>query len=432
MERTFMNRKTPILIPLAVMWLTALLPAQDPAPRWQLIFAERFRFETWDNAVSLDDAAGDATAYTRNKTTLGLRWLAASNVEVLAKVTNECRVYLAPKDKPFNVNELFVDNLSVKWTVPGRVPLAITAGRQDITFGEGFVIADGTPADGSRSYYFNAVRVDADLRPGHRLTAFIHAVNTTDRTLPVINDRSQALAEQPERALAVYYSGRLGEVKADAYLIRKTTRATEPWPLAARIDTFGGRAQAPVARRLALTAEGAWQGGKSGEGGRSAFGGLFHLDYDVKGLLPFLKTATVGGIFLSGDKPGTDKVEGWDPIFSRWPKWSDSYIYTFGRESRTAYWSNLTSLYGSLALDLGSRADALLTAQRLGAFEPQPGAFPGGPGRCRGTLLQSRLNYKVSKFLAGRVIWEYFRPGDFYFPGASPFHWLQFEMNFRL
>lgn len=427
-----MDRKALMFVTLGVMLLSSILPAQDPAPRWQLIFAERFRFETWDNAVSLDDAAHDATAYTRNKTTLGLRWLASANVEILAKVTNECRVYLAPKDRPFNVHELFVDNLSVKWTVPGRVPFTITVGRQDIFFGEGFVIADGTPSDGSRSFYFNAVRLDADFRAGRRLTAFVHAVGATDRALPMINDRSQPLAEQPEKALALYYAGDHGRASLEAYAVRKTTRATELWPVPARIDTFGGRIQVPVAVRLALTAEGAFQWGKSGEAGRGASGGLFHFDYHLQGLLPFLKTATVGGIYLSGDNPGTDKVEGWDPIFSRWPKWSDGYIYTFTRESRPAYWSNLTSLYGSLALDLGSRADVLLTAQRLGAPEPQPGVFPGGAGRNRGTLLQGRLNYKVSKFFSGRMIWEFFMPGDFYFPGASRSHWLQFEMNFKL
>jgi len=427
-----MDRKSLIIITLAAMWLPAFLPAQEPAPRWQLIFVERFRFETWDNAVSLDETLADATAYTRNRTTLGLSWKAAGNLEVLGKVTNELRVYLAPKDKPFNAHEVFVDNLYVKWTSPGRRSFTVTAGRQDMFFGEGFVIADATPLDGSRSYYFNALRADVDLAPGRRLTAFFHAIDTTDTTLPVINEHPQALVEQPEWALALYYSGILGKARTDAYVIRKTTRATETWPLAARVDTVGARLQVPLAGRLAITAEGALQGGRLGEAGRAAFGGLVHLDWDLKGALPVLKTATAGGVFLSGDKPGTDRMEGWDPVFSRWPKWSDSLVYTFSRESRPAYWSNMSSIYGSLALDLGSRADGALTVQRLGAFEPQPGLFPGGAGKGRGTLLQGRLNYKVSKYLSGRVIWEHFLPGDFFFPAASRFHWLQFEMIFKL
>jgi hypothetical protein len=124
-------------------------------------------------------------------------------------------------------------------------------------------------------------------------------------------------------------------------------------------------------------------------------------------------------------------MEGWDPIFSRWPKWNESYIYTLTRESRQAYWSNLSSLYASLAFDFGARSDGLIMVQQMGAGRVQEGTFPGGSGRDRGTLLKGRLNYKISKFLSGRVIWEHFVPGSFYFAGASSYDWIQFEMIFR-
>ena len=418
---------------LMAVTLTSILAAAEvtPAPRLKLIFVERFRFEAWDNAVNLDDAAGDNFAYTRNRTTLGLSWLAAKNIEILGKVTNEFRVYLAPKDRVFNGHELFFDNLYVKWTIPGRLPFTITAGRQDINFGEGFVIADGTPGDGSRSYYFNALRVDADIHKNHKLIFFLHAQETTDRYLPVINERSQVLVEQPEKGLALYYAGTFGKTKIDAYAVRKRTGETELWPVAGRTDTFGARIQVPILRPLALTAEGAVQTGTYGDAGRSAFGGIAHLDYTPEWSVPYLKTLTLGGIYLSGDDPATAGMEGWDPIFSRWPKWSESYIYTLTRESRPSYWSNLTSLYGSIALDFGSRSDGVLMLQYMGAVEAQPGVFPGGTGLGRGTLLKGRLNYKVSKFLTGRVIWEHFMPGSFYFPGAASFNWLQFELIFR-
>jgi hypothetical protein len=69
--------------------------------------------------------------------------------------------------------------------------------------------------------------------------------------------------------------------------------------------------------------------------------------------------------------------------------------------------------------------------QHMGAYEPQPGVFPGGTGTSRGTLLKARLNYKLSKQFTGRVIWEHFIPGSFYFPGAADYNWLQFELIFR-
>ena len=62
--------------------------------------------------------------------------------------------------------------------------------------------------------------------------------------------------------------------------------------------------------------------------------------------------------------------------------------------------------------------------QSMSAVEAQSGAFPGGKGRGRGTLFKGRLNYKVGKFLTGRLIWEHFIPGSFYFPGAASYNWL--------
>ncbi len=124
-------------------------------------------------------------------------------------------------------------------------------------------------------------------------------------------------------------------------------------------------------------------------------------------------------------------MEGWDPIFSRWPKWSESYIYTYTRESRPSYWSNLSSVYAQLAFDLGTRSDGHLMIMPMGAGQAQVGDFPGGTGRYRGTLLRGRLNYRISKYLTGRFIWEHFTPGSFYLPGASSYNWLQFEMIFR-
>jgi len=405
--------------------------APAPAPRLKLIFVERFRFETWDNAVNLDEAANDAFAYTRNRTTLGLGWNAAKNLEVLGKVTNEFRVYLAPKDRAFSWNEVFFDNLYVKWRIPGRLPFVITAGRQDINFGEGFVVADGTPGDGSRSYYFNALRLDAELARGHTLTAFAHATKPTDRFLPVIDPKPQALAEQTEKALALYYAGTFGRTKLDAYAIRKTTDANPSWPIPTRTDTLGVRAVALLSKPLTFTAEAALQTGRYGDAGRSAYGAIAHFDCDLAGTLPLLKGLVLGGVLLSGDDPATARMEGWDPIFSRWPKWSESYIYTFTRESRQSYWSNLSSVYASLVLDFGPRSDGFIAVQPMGAEKVVPGPFPGGTGRGRGTLIKGRLNYKISKFLTGRFIWEHFDPGSFYFPGASSYNWIQFEMIFR-
>jgi len=403
----------------------------NSTPRLKLTFAERLRFEAWDNAINLDDASAENFAYTRNKTTLGLQWFAAKGLEFTGKLTNEFRVYFAPKDRPFGWNEIFFDNLYIKWKLPKDLPFTLTAGRQDIFLGEGFVIADGNPLDGSRSFYFNALRLDYEARPNHKIIFLLHYMDKTDTFLPVINDQEQPLVEQPEKALGAYYSGQFGKSTLDAYIIRKKIDRTEATTVASGINTLGARLQAQLFDPLLLTFEAAVQSGSYGEADRGALGGIFHFDYSPGGAVPFLKTLVFGGIFLSGDRPETEELEAWDPLFSRWPKWSEGYIYTFIRESRVAYWSNLTSLYGSVVLDFGSRANATLTYHRLGADERNPAPFPGGPGVERGMLLVNRLNFTISRYLSGHIQWDHFRPGDFYRAGASRFNWLRFELMFR-
>lgn len=406
--------------------------AEDkPASRLKLIFAERFRSETWDNAINLSDVSPENYAYTRNKTTLGLQWFAAKGLEVTAKLTNEFRVYFAPKDRPFNWNEVFFDNLYIKWKLPQGLPFTLTAGRQDIFLGEGFVIADGNPLDGSRSFYFNALRLDYEPRPNHKIIFFFHSMDKTDTMLPTIHDQDQPLVEQPEKALAVYYSGQFGKSTLDAYLVRKTIDQVNAADVHSGFNTVGARFQIPIFKPLLLTFEGAVQTGSYGEADRRALGGILHLDYGTGNAVPILKTLIFGGIFLSGDRPETEKYEAWDPLFSRWPKWSEGYIYTFIRESRVAYWSNLTSLYGSLVLDFGSRANATLTYHKLGADKRIPGVFPGGRGVERGMLIVGRFNFTISQRLSGHFQWDHFRPGDFYRPRASRFNWLRFELVFR-
>ncbi len=406
-------------------------PGDEDESRLKISFAERFRLESWDNAINLDDVSDEGFSYTRTKTTLGLQWRAAGGLEIGTKLTNEFRVYLAPKDRTFNWNEVFFDNLYVKWTLPGRIPLSVTAGRQDIFLGEGFVLADATPLDGSRSFYFNAVRLDWDPSPKHKVLAFFHATDETDTILPIVNDRKQPLVEQPERAVAVYYEGRVSKVHLDAYAIWKRTLESGTDFPGSSFATLGARLQIPILSPLAMILEGAVQSGSFGDAGRRGFGGISHLDLTPDWKVPYLKTLVLGGIFLSGDDPETERWEAWDPLFSRWPKWSDGFLFTFTRESRPAYWSNMTSAYGSVLLDFGPRADSSSTFYYLGADRIQPGVFPGGSGLNRGFLMVHRLNFVVSRHLTGYLHWERFQPGNFYFPGANGFNWLRIELHFR-
>ncbi|MDZ7725143.1 MAG: hypothetical protein U5R06_20585 [candidate division KSB1 bacterium] len=114
------------------------------------------------------------------------------------------------------------------------------------------------------------------------------------------------------------------------------------------LHTLGGRVQGPVEDNLSLTTEWAYPFGKRGDFNQSAYGGYAYLTYNLN---PEKKMNVMGGFnLLSGDDPSTDDNEGWNPIFSRWPKWSELYIYSQVMETvrgrhKVAYWTNTFSPY---------------------------------------------------------------------------------------
>jgi hypothetical protein len=247
----------------------------------------------------------------------------------------------------------------------------------------------------------------------------------------VIRDKEQPLIEQEEQGVGFYFSGRLKKTAIDAYLFRKDTYSFGLLPAGA-VHVAGGRAEVPFTEKLSLTGEGALQLGTLGGVRRAGLGGYFHLDYKAGWRFPLPAQLALGGIYLSGDDLETERHEGWDPAFSRWPKWSDSLIYLMARETRVADWTNFISIYANLAFEPLEKVKLNLGWHRLSAPQKTPPtAMLSGRGRDRGNLFIVKLTYEIGRNLAGRFIWENFRPGSFYFAGADSYHWVQFEMFFR-
>ena len=149
-----------------------------------------------------------------------------------------------------------------------------------------------------------------------------------------------------------------------------------------------------------------------------------------------MPAVTVGGIFLAGDNPNTDNHEGWNPLFSRWPIWSSSYLYILKAENggRPAYWTNLTSIFQRISFGLFFRLRLSLTFHQLKSAQLlQDGPdFTGGIGKTRGNLIISRLSLRLNKYLSGYLLWETFSPGNFYRPDADRYNWIRFELMFRI
>jgi hypothetical protein len=294
---------------------------------------------------------------------------------------------------------------------------------------------DGGPLDGSRAIYFNAIRLDWTINPVHRLTGFYCNQTEIDELLPVIQDQEQALIEQPEEGIGLYYVGSLYDTQIDAYYIRKNVDSNEVIAIQSSINTFGARLHYSVGRSLDFVGEGAHQFGKRNDLDRSAWGGYGYLELKPAWPQPrfFLPHSVVGGIiYLSGDDPTTRRWEDWDPLFARWPKWSESYIYTQIKEDQVAYWTNLLAFYGQLRLHLSAGADLLLDYYHLRAPEraEADSDFPGGQGLVRGNLFIGKLSFRFDEHWSGHILWEGMAPGDYYFDSADSYSWLRTEMMY--
>ena len=250
---------------------------------------------------------------------------------------------------------LLFDNLyfSGKKLLNGKLDVRI--GRQDFlapgdVYGEGFLITDGTPGDGSRTFYFNAAKARLNITSDNSVDFVYIDDPETDIFMPSIHpaisgnalyiDNKKLLTTSDEQAFMVYSRNKFGKnFTFDPYYIRKTERAHFGANPNLTLHTFGGRAtfqddgwraKAEVARQV-----GHYDNIPSGQTGnkRQGLGGYVFGGYKFD-KTPGKPEFDLGVVYLSGDNPNTsDKREAWDPLFSRNPYWNELYIYTLVNET---------------------------------------------------------------------------------------------------
>jgi hypothetical protein len=345
-------------------------------------------------------------------------------------------------DTPFLWDETVFESLSADVRLGEGI--TVRAGRQNLMRGEGFVLFDGTAGDGSRTAYFNAVDVTYAWK-GSKLELIGIDDPHVDRFLPVLNDRHKLLQEWDEKAIGLYYTGREGPATAvDAYAFTKTETGdlrapTNPqFQPDRRLGTLGARVARDLPTGLFITAEGAGQWGR--QDANPATGGLGQTIAAWGGYayarkvfdLPARPSLQVGWYGMSGDDPSTPaRNEGWDPLFSRWPKWSELYIYSQVPEKGVSYWTNLGMWQVELLASPAKSVKVRATYYAMTAFHP----FPGNPnvfggGKRRGDLYQGRIDVDLGKGLKGHALVEHLAPGSFY-AGRDSATFVRFELTYQ-
>jgi hypothetical protein len=430
--------------------------AQDDAIKFKGGFYERLRHEFWKNNTDMENtyySTGDRN-YFRFKTSL---WGQADfqNLGLYAKLTNEIKSYnlfgtsgrkvYYNDHRHWDPDEAIFDNLYLDIKKPGDLPVSFRIGRQDLIgqYGENFLVCDGTPGDGSRTFYFNALKSSWDVDDKNTFD-FVYLNNPRDdRWLPVINEDKNPvnLNVTDEEGYIFYLKNKsIKNLALEPYYIFKREDhdyGSGYQSQKGRINTLGFFSKYQTAP-WTFHVQAADQFGKYGLDDRDAQGGYAFVDYDLKDVA--MKPQISGGyVYLSGNKQGTSKDEAWDPLWCRFPIYSELYAQEFTYESGNSYWTNLSMYRIGVTVAPFKQAKFNLNYSFLRANELAAASATynmSGTGKSRGHLVISKLDYTFNKNISSYLLGEYFIPDrgnhGFYTKNADPaiFVRTQLELKF--
>ena len=361
-----------------------------------------------------------------------------NGLKAYVRLTGEPRWYMDGMSTEWR--EIVWDNLYLDWQRIAGVPVSLKIGRQDLRYGRDFVIVDGTPLDGSRTMYSDGVKLTLHLDDVQsNLDLFwLDNKGTEDRLRPIDDDGS--LVNQYDARLfgAYLVSKPLKDQEFHAYYIYKDEDPVPGVTLPGRIvHTVGGLAQGKFCDNWDYYAESAYQWGRECQSAapaqdRNAWGLSTDLGYTFADC-PRKPRLHVGYMFLSGDDPDTGDFEGWDPVLSRWPQWSETMAYrgVFDEMGQYGVVANLQRFTAGVGAQLCEKVGTKLDYSYVLADEhPSGETFPYDSGGVRGHLLRWDLKFQFNPRVSGHVALEYFQPGNYYDDSLDKAVFARWQMNF--
>jgi len=399
-------------------------------------FEQRVRNENWNNSLDFSQTADDQRIQVRYRTRLWMDSSITKDIRIGLGLNSETKQITTP-NVPFHVDEVIFETAYLDFQKLFVKGLSLRFGRQNLYRGEGFLFFDGGPLDGSRAFYQNAAVLGYEWKRS-RLEAIGIFNPSSDRFLPRLNDRNRMLVEWDEQAIGAYYQDRnLAKTGIDGYYFFKKefndVRSPEnpQYNPGRNFHTAGGRLVQLLSPKWTAGAEWAFQWGheKTGADVRG-WGGYGHLRRTF-GSRDQHHVQT-GYWAMSGDDPSTPgRNEGWDPMFSRWPTWSELYIYTMATEKGLSYWTNIGMWQAQAVLAPARWMRSRFTYYHLNSFH----RFDGNPalygnGTTRGDLYQIRTDVRYRQKWTGHVVYERLAPGSFY-TNPDKAWFLRFEVVFH-
>lgn len=412
------------LVPILVSLLSLLPPvapiarAADPAPPppTPQILAYggeiRLRGEGMDNAFDLSDKAEDGYSYYRMRYRVWADARPRENVALHFRFGSEYRWGRGEKTGGVRDPEskVSLDNGWVELRRPGPTDLTLRFGRMDLQYGEGFLILDGTPADGSSSQWFDAI--SATIKRG---------CISVDLLAAKMDEEGLGSEERDEDLYGIHGSSG----PAQGYVFHRVKRKATPFAsgvIQPKLETtaIGARFARLPESGPHLAAEATAQLGTVGEdeNDRRAFGGYVRTGWTFP--IASRSGVELGALYLGGDDPATDKVEGWDTFYADWPKYSELLLYTFldftsrlpGNSPGT--WTDLVDAWAegrwiqTKQTSINSRLSLLWEAETGAAAVDTEAETDSYLGMLVAVVANHALNPNVST----QVVGEYFSPAD--------------------
>ncbi len=453
-----------------VQGLREAAPAADPdAPKYSFGGDWRLRGVSMDNMWNFDLPGGlnydDSWEWFRMRSRAWFKAELNDGLSGYFRGANEYKWGIDDKgntlamdpdfDSLLGNKEWFVDAAYMDWNAPfGADWLSLRLGRQDLIYGEGFLILDGQSNVGSMAIGFDAAKAVVTFADESTIDFIYSKIYEGDKQF-----------SDDEDFYAIYgKTDRLAPVHLEPYLLYRNRNEADDYtlpgnawpspPLTAdhfidpELDTWliGGRATTKLMDgNLMLVAEGGYQWGEIEDPMGLVFTGTDSLgensiDRDAWAAYgygrytfnqvqtkPYLKA---GYYLMSGDDPDTEEYEGWDSFYAEWPQWSEGLIY----QLYDPFVPLKVTANGPTDRDLGSWTNMRI-AQVEAGFSPMERLNVSGSYAYlwadeenslinpdedeRGQLLIGLVTYQLNKYLSGHLLGEYFMPGDYYDPAGA-------------
>ena len=422
----------------ALLLLPRLGMAQDsPARSVELGFEQRVRNENWNNLIDYSDKTDDQRNQIRYRTRLWTNFHLSPKIDVNFGLDQETNEIVVPRC-PFKFDEIVIESFNIDFHDVLTPGLALKIGRQNLVKDDGWLFIDGSPWDGSRSVYSNAF--DLSYARGRSKFEAIGVWNPShDRFLPRIHSVNKQLIEWDEQAIggSFTHSPRKDTDVEVYYFLKKEYHDRRPvsnpqFQPDRHVHTAGARFVHRFKGDWKWVAEGDEQWGADHAGANIRGWGAYS---NLRKTLPLPRKPyfQAGWYGFSGDDPASKGTnEGWDPLFSRWPAWSELYIYSQLKEKGVSYWTNVSMWQAETAFSPWKDASWRFTYYRLDALQRFPGSQAiFGPGTGRGNMFQSRLDFKISPQFRAHAVYEVMLPGSYYRVGDLGY-FLRFEMIYAL